>query len=416
MTLKCRICKEQSLKKFLSLGKMPVANAFLKKEDLKKKEYTYNLEVGFCEKCKMVQLIDIVPYEKYIIPDENKKTHYAFFSSTSKFMERHFAELVGHVEKTFLDKDSKVLEIGSNDGIMLKTFKKNSVIGVEPSSNVAEVAIKQGIETIIDFFSKELAEKIFKKRGKFKAILSTNVTLNIIDIHSMMEGVKLLLEDKGVFITEDPYIVDILEKSSYDQIYDEHIWYFSVTSFSNLLKMHDLEIFDAERLWVHGGSMRIFVCKKGAYEKTRRLEGYLKLEEEKKIDSITSYLDFARSVEKSKKDLVALLKKLKSEGKRIVVYAASSKSTIILNYCNIGSQLIDYISDSTPTKQGLFSPGKHIPIVSPEVFHKDRVNYAFLGAWNHAKEIMEKEKIFLERGGRFIVHVPEIKILGDNAF
>src|SRR3989344_379315 len=411
----CRICNINNLRTFISFGEMPVANAFLKKEEIQNfffVEYTYNMDVGFCENCRMVQLVNIVPYDKYIVPDETGKTTYAFFSSTSKVMEQHFAEIAKEIQEKFLNSSSKILEIGSNDGIFLKAFKNHNVLGIEPSDNVADVAKAQGIETLTEFFSEKLAREIVFHKGKFKAIFSANVILNIIDLHDLLKGVNHLLEDDGVFIFEDPYIFDILEKTSYDQIYDEHIWYFSLTSLKNLLSTHDLEIFDAERQEVHGGSMRVYVSKKGKKEKTERLFKYLEEERLKGIDTIAPYNEFAKRVQESKTELVKLLKELKSQGKKIVGYAAASKGTIVLNYCDIGSDILDYISDSTPFKQGLYSPGKHIPVVSPEYFHNDKdVRYALLGAWNHAKEIMSKEQDFLKRGGKFIVHYPKARVL-----
>ena len=407
----CKICGSPKLVQFISFGEMPVANAFLKKEDLEKPEYKYEMAVGFCEDCKMVQLINIVPYNKYIVPDNQGKTNYAFFSSTSKFMENHFAELAKEVEDKFLKQGDKVIEIGSNDGILLKAFKNNIVLGVEPSHNVADVAISQGIDTLKEFFSENLARKLVKEKGKFKAAFTTNVFLNIIDLHDFLKGINELLEDNGIFVTEDPYIPSILEKNSYDQIYDEHIWYFSLTSLSNLFKMHGLEIFDAEKLWVHGGSMRVYTCKIGKYEKTQRLKDYFEEEKQKGIDTLSHYNLFARNVEQSKNELYNIVMGLKAKGKKIVGYAAASKGTIVLNYCNLGKNVLDYISDSTPFKQGLFSPGKHIPIVAPEFFNNDNADYALLSAWNHAQEIMEKEKNFIARGGRFIVHLPKPRIL-----
>ncbi len=412
---RCKICNNESLFKIISFGDMPVANAFLKKEELERQnfsEFRYEMIVGFCDKCKMVQLINIVPYKRYIIPDETGKTHYAFFSSTSKTMEQHFAGAADEIEKRFLTSFSNVLEIGSNDGIFLKAFKKHKVLGIEPSNNVAEIAERLGIETITKFFSEELAREIVIQRGKFKVIFSANVILNIIDLHDLLKGINLLLEDGGVFIFEDPYIVDILEKTSYDQIYDEHIWYFSLTSLINLLEMHGMEIFDAAKQEVHGGSMRVYVCKKGKRQKTERFLKYLEKEKQKEVDKLKPYLEFAKRVRESKKELINLLTELKMQGKKIVGYAAASKGTIVLNYCDIGRETLDYISDSTPYKQGLYSPGKHIQIVSPEFFHQDKnVDYALLGAWNHAKEIMEKEQDFLKKGGRFIVHYPKARIL-----
>ena len=412
---KCRICDRDELAQFISFGEMPVANAFLKKQEIENpffREFKYEMTVGFCENCKMVQLINIVPYDKYIVPDEKGKTAYAFYSSTSSAMEKHFAEVAKEIEEKFLNSNSQVLEIGSNDGIFLKAFAKNKVLGIEPSMNVAEVAQKQGIETITEFFSENLARKIANQNGKFKAIFSANVILNIIDLHDLLNGVNLLLEDDGVFIFEDPYILDILEKTSYDQIYDEHIWYFSLTSLKNLLEMHGLEIFDAERTDVHGGSMKVYVCKNGKRKKTDRLFLHLNEEKIKGADNFQSYLDFAKRTEQSKEELISLLRKLKMQGKKIAGYAAASKGTIVLNYCKIGKEILDYISDSTPYKQGLYSPGKHIPIVSPNYFHDDKnVDYVLLGAWNHAKEIIGKEQDFIKRGGKFIVHYPKARIL-----
>src|SRR3989344_2137841 len=272
---------------------------------------------------------------------------------------------------------------------MLKSFlNRRNVLGIEPSQNVAEIAQQQGIETITQFFSEQLAKSIVLSRGRFRVVLSTNVTLNIIDLHDLMRGLNALLDDNGVFITEDPYILDI---------------------------------FDAERQWVHGGSMRVYACKRGTYPKTQRFLQLLEQEKQKGIDTINPYIQFAENTAQSKKELQNLLLHLKSQDKKIVGYAAASKGTIIQNYCNVGREILDYISDSTPYKQGLLSPGKHIPIVSPEHFHNDKnVDYALLAAWNHAAEIMKKETDFLARGGRFIVHYPKARILepeftgGDN--
>ncbi|MEK6871646.1 MAG: methyltransferase domain-containing protein [Nanoarchaeota archaeon] len=409
----CKICHASTLKKFISFGKMPVANAYVQKEDLTGAEYFYDMEVGFCESCTMVQMINVVPYDKYIIPDKSGKTQYAFFSSTSNVMQEHFAAVAQELKERFLKNNDNVLEIGSNDGIFLQHFTENG-LGIEPSENVSEVARAKGLNVINEFFSEALAEKIVRNYGNFKTIFSSNVILNIIDIHDLVRGVKKLLTQNGVFVIEDPYILDILEHNAYDQIYDEHVWYFSLHSLSHLFGMHDLQIFDAQREAVHGGSMRVYVCKKGMYEPTPQLQKYLAEEKTKKVDSLEVYESFARRVEKNKEELVSLLSDLKKKGKRIVGYAAASKGSIIQNYCNVGPSVIDYISDSTPFKQGLFTPGKHISIVSPDYFHKDNPDYAFIFAWNHAKEIIEKEKEFIARGGKFIVHLPYPHILNEN--
>ncbi|MCK9596959.1 class I SAM-dependent methyltransferase [Candidatus Pacearchaeota archaeon] len=411
---KCKICDKPNLSEFISFGKMPVANAFLDKENLGKEEFKYPMGVSFCPDCKMVQLTNIVPYEKYIVPDDKGNRNYAFFSSTSKAMEEHFAGMAKEIEERFLDSNSKVLEIGSNDGIMLQAFKKNKVLGIEPSHNVAKIARSKGIETITEFFDADLANKISEEKGKYKTITSTNVFLNIINIHSFLKGVYNLLDKKGVFITEDPYIQNILSQKAYDQIYDEHIWYFSLHSLENLLNMNNMEIFDAEEQWVHGGSMRVYACKKGDYKQTDRVKDYIQKEKKNGIDKISPYLNFSKEVKESKEKLSKLLQRIKEDGKKIVGYGASSKGTIVCNYCDIGTNVLDYITDSTPYKQGLYSPGKHIPIVSPEIFHKDNADYALLFIPNHLTEVMGKEKEFLNRKGKFITHWPEAKIIENG--
>ncbi len=409
----CKICNKNTLIEFINFGQMPVANAFLKEKDLEKPEYTYRMAVGFCESCKMTQLVDIVPYDKYIVPDENSQTNYLFFSSTSKAMEQHFAEMAQGIERRFLDDNKRVVEIGSNDGIMLKAFTdRGNVLGIEPSHNVAQVSHEKGIPTLVEFFSDGLAKRIASEKGRVRSVLTTNVFLNIIDIHDFMRGVNSLLDERGVFVTEDPYIGSILENNSYDQIYDEHIWYFSVNSLSRLFEMHGLEVFDVEKQNVHGGSMRVYGARKGVYNPTERVLEQLREESEKGITEIQPYLEFAKKTQRNREELTNLLRGLKSQGKRIVGYAAASKGTIVQNYCGIGPDVLDYIADSTPAKQGLYTPGKHIPIISPEVFHKDTtVDYALLGAWNHANEISGNEQDFLRRGGRFITHLPTPRIL-----
>jgi hypothetical protein len=410
----CKICNSDNTAEVISFGQMPVANAFLEKEDLGKKEFTYPMGISFCPDCKMIQLTEVVPYEKYIIPDEKGIRNYAFFSSTSEAMAEHFAEMARGIEKRFLGSKDQVLEIGSNDGIMLQAFKNNKVLGIEPSHNVAEVAKVKGIETLTEFFTSDFAKDVAEKKGLFKTIATTNVFLNIIDIHDFLMGVNTLLDDKGVFVTEDPYVPKILSDVAYDQIYDEHIWYFSLHSLSNLFRSHGMEIFDAEEQWVHGGSMRVYACRDGDYEPSSRVREYLGREKEEGMDTINPYLEFAKKTKESKDKLSGLLKQLKSEGKKIVGYGASSKGTIVTNYCDIGTETLDYIADAV-RKVGKFNPGKHIPIVSQEkVFRKDNADYAFLFIPNHLEAVMKKEQDFLKRGGRFITHWPEVRIMPYN--
>jgi len=411
--LTCHACSAKSLTKFLSLGKMPVSNAYPTQKEIDQgNEYLYDLEVGFCDSCKMVQLTNFVPYDKYIVPDQSGKTNYAFFSSTSKAMQAHFADFAKQLQTEYLKPGQNVAEIGGNDGIMLQSFDKDyHVLNIEPSSNVAAVSREKGIETIEEFFNEDLAKKLVKQKGRFGAIASSNVVLNIHDINSVVKGVEHMLDKGGVFAMQDPYLGRILQDKAFDQIYDEHVWYFSVSSLSNLFERHGMEVFDAELHEVHGGSMRVFASRKGEREKTSRLQRILEQETELQMDTILPYQQFAADVEGIKNELRTLLDGLKSDGKRIVGYAAASKGTIILNYANIGRNYLDYIVDSTPFKQGRFIPGVHIPIVSPETFRANYPDYALLGARNHEKEIMGKEGDFIRNGGKFIVSIPTPKII-----
>ncbi|MBI4980238.1 methyltransferase domain-containing protein [Candidatus Woesearchaeota archaeon] len=412
----CKIC-HSALIKILSLGLQPIANAFLKKEELSNPEYFFPLETGFCESCKMVQLIHTVP------PEQMFHANYAYFSSVSRTMEEHFLEYSQELIRRFLQNNPQsalqnhrelVLEIGCNDGILLKNFDRTKfkVLGVEPSGNVAEAAQKRGLEVLNEFFNAALAERIKMEKGPAKVICAANVICHIEPIHEVAKGVSLLLDDKGVFVFEEPYVIDILEQNAYDQIYDEHVWFFCVSSLKNLFARYGLEIFDVHRQSTHGGSMRYYVCHRGAYPINEKVTAALAEEKSKGLLELRTYEQFARNVEKSKELLVKMLRELKSQGKRISGYAASSKGTVVLNYCGIGKETLDYISDNTPTKQGLFSPGKHIPIVSPEHFHQDKPDYAVLLAWNYAREISEKEK---NSGTQFIVHIPYAKILGESS-
>jgi len=408
----CRIC-QNPLKVFLTLGQAPISNLWLSKEEIHKDNFRYNLESAFCQECKMVQLTEFVPYEKYIIPKEPGKTEYSFYSSTSDFMIKHFAEYAKEVEEKYLKDNDLVVEIGGNDGILIQAFSNNiRKLNIEPGTNVAEVARSKGIESWTEFFTENLAKKIVSQKGKAKAIVSTNVILNIEDLHELMKGVNTLLDEDGVFVFQDPYMPKILQRNSFDQFYDEHIYYFSVTSLSNLLKMHGFEIFNISEQDVHGGSMRIYAKKiSNPLQISDKVQKLLDHEIDLGLDKLETYKKFAERVARIKDNLNDLLNLLKQQNKKIAGYAATCKSSTVFTYCDIGPDKIDYISDSTPDKQGKLSPGKHIPIVTPDFFHKDNPEYTLLLAWNHEKEILQKESEYLKNGGKFITFNPEVRII-----
>ena len=405
---KCLICGNK-VEKIIDFGKMPIANGFLS-EDMFDKEKFYPLEVGVCPVCNMVQLT------KQVDREDMFNDNYAYFSSTSNRMQKHFKEFAYWVMDTFLSENPFVVEIGSNDGIMLQNYanKKIKHLGVEPSENVAQVAREKGINTISCFFDKENAEKIKEEYGLADVVVGTNVLCHIPYIHSVFDGVTSLLKPKGVLIFEDPYVGDIVQRISYDQIYDEHAFYFSVSSISYLAEMHGLEVIDAIHQNVHGGSMRYILARKGARKVSNEVKELFRYEEEQGLKEYSTYLKFADDVEQNKRDLLALLKKLKAEGKRIVGYGATSKSTTVLNYCGIGTDYIEFISDTTPIKQGKYTPGMHIPVKSYEDFKKEYPEYTVLFAWNHGEEIIEKESAYKEAGGKFILYVDHVRIDGEN--
>jgi len=402
----CLVCSGP-VEPFISFGRMPIANGFLNADQFES-EYFFELKTGYCPRCTMVQLTEQV--------DRAKMFHaeYAFFSSTSTRMAAHFRDFAQSVMSSQLNgSDPFVVEIGSNDGIMLQNFAASRIrhLGIEPSANVAEVARSRGIHTVSEFFDEDLAHKIVSEYGQADAFLGANVMCHLPYLHSVAAGVKILLKPDGVLMFEDPYMGDIIEKTSYDQIYDEHAFYFSVRSISNLFARHELEVVDVLPQNVHGGSMRYVIAHKGAKQPSPAVAAQLAKEESIGLHKLDTYSQFRRNVEQSRDELVALLRDLKDRGQRVVGYGATSKSTTVTNYCGITPDLVEFISDTTPIKQGKFSPGVHIPVRPYEEFASNYPPYALLFAWNHGEEIMEKEQRFQETGGKWISYVPRVRLM-----
>ena len=393
-------------KKFLNLGKQPITNSFLKDVHKKtiKKEFFYNLSVGFNKKNYLVSLM------KHVDPKKQFTDQYAHRASQSKTMQKSFKETATKLKKRF--KPLNCLEIGSNDGVFIKNFKKKQVVAVEPCINLARITQAAGYKTYGEFWNQKVALKIKKKYGQFDLIFSANTISHIPNLDEVFKSISLELKTNGVFVFEDPYIGSVIRNNSYDQFYDEHVHLFSLISISKLLSKAHLKVFDVEVTKNHGGSIRFYVCNYGSKLKESKRFKILKSQEIKQgLHKLKTYIKFSKRVVRSKKKLVKLLQKLKKKNKKIISYGATYKSATIFNYCNIGTDLIDYVVDTTPNKQGKFTPGKHIPILSPETGFNDTVDYAFLGAWNFKKEIKQKEKEFMNRGGKFIVHVPQVKVI-----
>jgi len=403
----CRV-SGTPLTKILDFSMQPLGNGFLESKDIKD-EYFFPMEIGYSEISMMFQLIEQPAPEKMF------HDHYAFYSSTSRFMAQHFKQFAQQViQSGYLTKgDPFVVELGCNDGIMLKHFAERDIrhLGIEPSLNVAHEANKQGVRTRSEFFSEELAEIIVREEGQIDAFLAANVMCHIPDIVGVVKGIKKLLKPTGVAMFEDPYLGDVVAKTSYDQIYDEHVFLFSALSIQYLFGLQGMELIDLLPQKTHGGSMRYVLGHQGAHPVKEAVTKLLAKEKEHGLDRLTTFETFRSNVEQSRSSLVTLLKDLKANGKKVAGYAATSKSTTVLNYCSIDSDLIEYICDTTPIKQGKLSPGTHIPIVPYETFKRNPPDYAILLAWNHAEEIMAKEKEYVAAGGKWIVHVPEVKVL-----
>ena len=386
---------------------MPLANGFLRGEDFGDESF-FDLGAAFCEPCAMPQLVQGVPRERMF------NDRYPFFTASSAHMAAHFGDLAAHVARSCLgQRDPFVVEIGSNDGTLLRHFADRGVrhLGVEPSANVAAAAEEKGVSSICRFFDEDAARDIVRDHGQADTVLAANCFCHIQDLLGLAAGIGRLLKPRGLLIFEDPYLGDIIGNTAYDQIYDEHMFYFSVMGVARWLERHGFEIIDVAPQPVHGGSMRYTVGHRGAWPVKASVEEVLREEARRGLQRPETYDGFRGRVEKSRESLIALLRDLKRGAKRVAGYGATSKSTVVLNYCGITPDLVEFISDTTPIKQGKFSPGMHIPVRPHAEFASRYPDYAVLFAWNHADEIMRKETDFLRAGGRWIVYVPEVKVV-----
>ncbi len=383
----------------MSFGRMPIANGFLKKNQFKK-EYFYNLEVGFSKEISLFQL------NNHPKPKQMFNKNYPFFTGSSKGMISHFKSYANWVKRKYISNLNYLIEIGSNDGTFLKNFKNTNVktLGFEPSKNVANISRKRGIKTINQFFNFKNVKKNKNLKNKIDIITAANAICHIPDLKSLIKGIDFLLTRKGIFIFEEPYLGSMYKKTSYDQIYDEHIYMFSVSSIDKIFKKFGFELIDALEQKTHGGSMRYVIARNNIHKVNSNVKKKLKYEIKNNIHNLKGCLKFKKNCEQSKKKLLLKLKNIKTKDQKIAGYAATSKSTTILNYCGIGPEIIDYICDTTPEKINKYSPGMHIPIVSMNHFKKNMPYAAFLFAWNHKKEILKKEKIFNKKG-KWLTHI-----------
>ena len=371
---------------FLNFGKMPVANGFLKKKDFKN-EYFFNLSVGFNKKLSLFQL------KKNPHPKKMFNKNYPFYTSSSKYMIKHFNKFALWIKNNFVKSENfKILEIGSNDGTFLNNFKNYFHVGIEPSQSVHKVALTNKINSKNKFFDEASINKYVKKKIFFDIIVGSNVICHIPNQNKLIRNVKKILKNDGVFVFEEPYLGDMYEKVSYDQIYDEHIYMFSASAISKIYKKYGMILVDAIPQKTHGGSMRYIIKKNKNLKISKRLKKIINYERMKNIDSYKGCIKFKKQVEESKRKLRQKITTMKMKKQKICGYGATSKSTTILNYCGINYKYIDCIFDTTPYKIGKYSPGTHIPILNYKYFGKKKYKNVFLFAWNHKQEIMKKEK------------------------
>ncbi|MEV0678645.1 class I SAM-dependent methyltransferase [Actinosynnema sp. NPDC050436] len=405
-TFPCRICGGE-VRQWFDFGRQPVSNAFLPPEQVGRTLF-YRLAVGLCTSCAMVQQAEELPRGRMFHAD------YPYRASGSAWMRKHFSEVAERfVETELAGPDPFLVEIGSNDGVMLRTISEAGVrhLGVDPSGGAAEVAARQGIDVRVDFFEESLAREVRAEHGPADVIYSANTLSHIAYIDSILRGVAALLAPDGAFVFEDRYLGDIIENTYFDQVYDEHFYLFSVRSVGAMVARFGLELVDVEHLDTHGGTIRYTVTLRGARRRDSSVREALEREDELGLTDPATFAAFGDRVDRVRDELVALLERLRAEGRTVVGYGATSKSATVTNYCGIGTDLVSFVCDSTPEKQGTLSPGSGIPVRPPGDFTGDYPEYAVLFAWNHAEEIMAKERGFRENGGKWIMYVPEVRVI-----
>jgi SAM-dependent methyltransferase len=405
--LQCRSCGSTDAALILDLGLQPLANNLLTPADLAKPEPKFPLRLAVCRSCWLLQITDLVPPVELF-------SEYLYFSSFSDLMLRHAREAAeGYIAEFGLNSQSLVVEIASNDGYLLQNFVKTKIpcLGIEPATNIAKVAREKGIETIEEFFGRDIATKLAGENRQADLILGNNVFAHAPDTNDFVAGLKKLLKLKGRIALEFPYGVEFIEHNEFDTIYHEHVFYFTLTALQPLFARHGLTIFRVERLPIHGGSLRLFAGHTGAHTVEASVKNLLAEEKQKGVDSLTCYEGFASQVHDIKRELVELLTKLKREGKRVAAYGASAKGSTLLNFFGVGAGDLDFVVDRSTYKQGRLTPGTHLPILPSEELSRRKPDYTLLLTWNFADEILAQQKAYRDAGGKFIIPIPKIKIV-----
>lgn len=406
---KCRFCGAELTHTFVDLGMSPLANSYIKKEDIDKGERFYPLHTYVCEKCYLVQL------EEFESPEEIF-SDYAYFSSYSDTWLKHSKEYVEMITKRLnLTRASQVMEIASNDGYLLQYFvsKNIPVLGIEPAANVAKVAESKSVKTLVGFFGAKTAEKIRSDIGKADLLLGNNVLAHVPDINDFVGGMKIVLNEAGTITMEFPHLLNLIQLNQFDTIYHEHFSYLSLTSVKTIFEAHGLKLFDVEKLPTHGGSIRIYATHVENEKQSINDRVPILLEEEEKygIRDMTLYWKYNENVKKTKRNLLRFLIDQKDLGKKIVAYGAPAKGNTLLNYCGIRSDIIDYTVDISPYKQGTYLPGTHIEVKAIEEIKNTKPDFLVILPWNLKEEIMEQNSYIKEWGGKFVTLIPEVTVI-----
>jgi len=402
----CRSCGYADMTTVLSLGETPLANSLLTAEQLDQPEPLYPLDLVFCPRCTLVQITETVPPEQLF-------RDYLYFSSFSDTMLRHAQELVGQlIDERHLDGGSLAVEIASNDGYLLQYYRDAGVpvLGIEPARNIARVAEERGIPTVAEFFAVEVAQGLVREGRQAVVMHANNVLAHVANLNSVVAGIAALLKPDGVAVIETPYVKDLIDHTEFDTIYHEHLCYYSLTALDRLFQRHGLAIVDVERLPIHGGSLRVFASHDGARQ-TARVRDLLQEEDAWGVGDAAFYAGFGAKVTRLRDGLRSLLADIKADGKRIAAYGASAKGSTLLNYCGIGRDTLDFVVDRSTVKQGHYTPGTRLPIHAPETLLDAAPAYVLLLTWNFADEILMQQAEFRQRGGRFIIPIPEPRVV-----